>query len=158
MEATFQNPAQTERRRAFRERWAHPRSFAIPKGRGWKVEVINLIAVDLCAEDGVFIAKAPRFGLAPSRPMARQALLALQMHIEWAFLDLSQAPGGQLTQEDKLLLAKLSKHLQLPEGGAEPLTLEDRRTFLAFPDGERQMVLERQARLVSPELQEEDDE
>lgn len=133
---------------------ASPISFAIPPGPGWKVEVVTPIQVQLKAESDGFVATAPLAPFRVRRETHREALLAFQEHLEWAFIDLSAADDEKLASNDRTLLGKLLEYLRLPGEGCAPLGLPDRRAFLAYPEEERRLVLDRHARLFPPATEE----
>lgn len=133
-----------------------PLDFALPAGSGQRVEIIRLIPVEVTHDRSGHTATAVPFGIKVTRANLRDALLALQLHVEWTFVDFSVADGDALTAEDKKTLERLAGYLAMPSNLSAALTLHDHGQFHALPSEEKKMILERQARLFPPDMDEGD--
>lgn len=129
---------------------APPISFAIPTGSGWKLEIVAPLPVAVKAAGEGYAATTHLAAFRIVRRTQREALLALQEHLEWAFIDLSAIPGEELGEADRALLNSLSRYLRLPQQGCGSLGIAERQAFLSYPEEERQVVLDRHSRLFPP--------
>lgn len=135
---------------------AQPKHFAIPVGSGQRVSITRPIPVEATHDRTGHTATAVPFGIKVTRSNLREALLALQLHLEWAFVDFSLAPGEMLAQSDARALQAMAGYLALPGDDSHGLTLSDRVAFNSLPKEEKALILERQARLRPAEWDEDD--